>query len=272
MAWSASVCLTAKIVGLRPLICAVAHSVRSIVMQGSVVNPERRAVLRPVRDVDVAPTQTEQFPAPGAGRDGHEDEQVELRPGAASWSSVSPIMSASSSRRRTSPTACVQNPPRCARGVATGVHRQIASARCGRQGPHHGRRHRLGCCIDRSGSDLRSNGLRCSGRRGKAALLQGFGGGGRNRTGVRGFAVRCMATLPPRRANDCKRRRFREPANKRGSGELPLRTNSGAGNESRTRDLNLGKVALYQLSYSRAKPRIIRAEAGVSKRSDGANR
>ncbi len=35
----------------------------------------------------------------------------------------------------------------------------------------------------------------------------------------------------------------------------------GAGNESRTRDLNLGKVALYQLSYSRvsyqAKPRIL---------------
>ena len=29
--------------------------------------------------------------------------------------------------------------------------------------------------------------------------------------------------------------------------------NSGAGNEARTRDLNLGKVALYQLSYSRPK-------------------
>src|SRR3990167_8829065 len=28
---------------------------------------------------------------------------------------------------------------------------------------------------------------------------------------------------------------------------------TGAGNESRTRDLNLGKVALYQLSYSRFK-------------------
>ena len=27
----------------------------------------------------------------------------------------------------------------------------------------------------------------------------------------------------------------------------------GAGNEIRTRDLNLGKVALYQLSYSRVK-------------------
>ena len=27
--------------------------------------------------------------------------------------------------------------------------------------------------------------------------------------------------------------------------------NSGAGNEARTRDINLGKVALYQLSYSR---------------------
>jgi hypothetical protein len=29
------------------------------------------------------------------------------------------------------------------------------------------------------------------------------------------------------------------------------RRNYGAGNEARTRDLNLGKVALYQLSYSR---------------------
>ena len=29
----------------------------------------------------------------------------------------------------------------------------------------------------------------------------------------------------------------------------------GAGNEARTRDLNLGKVALYQLSYSRPKQR-----------------
>ncbi len=31
----------------------------------------------------------------------------------------------------------------------------------------------------------------------------------------------------------------------------------GAGNETRTRDLNLGKVALYQLSYSRiSKPQL----------------
>ena len=29
---------------------------------------------------------------------------------------------------------------------------------------------------------------------------------------------------------------------------------TGAGNETRTRDLNLGKVALYQLSYSRPNP------------------
>jgi hypothetical protein len=33
--------------------------------------------------------------------------------------------------------------------------------------------------------------------------------------------------------------------------------NSGAGEESRTLDLNLGKVALYQLSYSRMEPYII---------------
>ena len=31
-----------------------------------------------------------------------------------------------------------------------------------------------------------------------AGLLGGFGGGGRNRTGVDGFAGRCMTTLPPR--------------------------------------------------------------------------
>ncbi len=40
----------------------------------------------------------------------------------------------------------------------------------------------------------------------------------------------------------------------------PFRTkrrmeNFGAGNEVRTRDLDLGKVALYQLSYTRFKPR-----------------
>ncbi len=39
-------------------------------------------------------------------------------------------------------------------------------------------------------------------------------------------------------------------SSKRGSpSDFPL--NVGAGNEARTRDLNLGKVALYQLSYSR---------------------
>ncbi len=32
----------------------------------------------------------------------------------------------------------------------------------------------------------------------------------------------------------------------------------GAGNEARTRDLNLGKVALYQLSYSRLDPYNVR--------------
>ena len=53
-----------------------------------------------------------------------------------------------------------------------------------------------------------------------------FGGAKRNRTAVNGFAIRCITTLLSRQ-------------------------HSGAGDESRTRDLNLGKVALYQLSYSR---------------------
>ena len=34
-------------------------------------------------------------------------------------------------------------------------------------------------------------------------------------------------------------------------GVTSLRTNFGAGNETRTRDPDLGKVVLYQLSYSR---------------------
>ena len=38
----------------------------------------------------------------------------------------------------------------------------------------------------------------------------------------------------------------------------------GAGNEVRTRDLNLGKVALYQLSYSRDEARILTAGLRVS--------
>ena len=35
---------------------------------------------------------------------------------------------------------------------------------------------------------------------------------------------------------------------------FPFPLKPGAGDESRTRDLNLGKVALYQLSYSRMRP------------------
>jgi hypothetical protein len=38
---------------------------------------------------------------------------------------------------------------------------------------------------------------------------------------------------------------------KKGKRLLPFFAESGAGKESRTLDLNLGKVALYQLSYSR---------------------
>ena len=63
------------------------------------------------------------------------------------------------------------------------------------------------------------------------------GGESRNRTGVDGFAIRCITTLLSRhKEKSCF------------ENNLIL---NGAGNESRTRDLNLGKVALYQLSYSR---------------------
>ena len=45
---------------------------------------------------------------------------------------------------------------------------------------------------------------------------------------------------------------------------MSMDKNSGAGDESRTRDLNLGKVALYQLSYSRmAAERVSSEEAEI---------
>src|SRR6202165_6252863 len=74
------------------------------------------------------------------------------------------------------------------------------------------------------------------------------GGGSRNRTGVHGFAGRCITTLPSRRRGaDYKTAGLICP-------RCPERTRKdGAGNESRTRELNLGKVALYQLSYSRVR-------------------
>ena len=50
------------------------------------------------------------------------------------------------------------------------------------------------------------------------------------------------------------------PSNKKGKAFRLSLFLSGAGDESRTRDLNLGKVALYQLSYSRS---ILEARAGV---------
>ena len=74
----------------------------------------------------------------------------------------------------------------------------------------------------------------------------GIGGGGRNRTGVYGFAIRCITILLPRHAEN-----YRAQKNLRESNLLSQEF--GAGNETRTRDLYLGKVSLYQLSYSRKK-------------------
>jgi hypothetical protein len=89
-------------------------------------------------------------------------------------------------------------------------------------------------------------------RSGKARVAGGAGG---SRTHLDGFAIRCITALLPRRC--------REPSGRKREADASLlvdtveahndfeRLNAGAGDESRTRDLNLGKVALYQLSYSR---------------------
>ena len=70
------------------------------------------------------------------------------------------------------------------------------------------------------------------------------GGAGRSRTDLHGFAIRCITALLPRLRGLTTQGRKREAC-------ASLFLFFGAGNEARTRDLNLGKVALYQLSYSR---------------------
>ena len=67
---------------------------------------------------------------------------------------------------------------------------------------------------------------------------QKFGGDARIRTGGEGFAGLCLTTWPLRRI--CK-----------GPIEIGPGTFNGADNGARTRDPNLGKVVLYQLSHVR---------------------
>jgi hypothetical protein len=78
-----------------------------------------------------------------------------------------------------------------------------------------------------------------------------FGGEDGNRTRLNGFAGRCITSLLPRQKEWYRShaRRYSATSTKR-EARLPFGY-SGAGEEARTLDLNLGKVALYQLSYSR---------------------
>ena len=100
-----------------------------------------------------------------------------------------------------------------------------------------------------------------------------FGGWGRNRTGVHGFAGRCMTTLPPslrifslpsaayHRAAFTNRQIIKPRC------EIGALLVIGAGNETRTRDPDLGKVVLYQLSYSRLSSAILAALAPLSRKA-----
>ena len=83
----------------------------------------------------------------------------------------------------------------------------------------------------------------------RALIYVYFGGEDGSRTRLHGFAGRCITALLPRRRWDRLSRRRLWSAS--ATGRRCFRGDSGAGEESRTLDLNLGKVALYQLSYSR---------------------
>ena len=79
------------------------------------------------------------------------------------------------------------------------------------------------------------------------------GGAWRSRTALDGFAIRCITALLTRRGMlfDLQKKEAWLPFF--AAAGLVTNCEFGAGNEARTRDLNLGKVALYQLSYSRVK-------------------
>ena len=72
----------------------------------------------------------------------------------------------------------------------------------------------------------------------EGARLQCYGGEARIRTGGKGFAGLCLTTWPLRRI--CKGPTLIGPG-----------AYNGADNGARTRDPNLGKVVLYQLSHVR---------------------
>ena len=83
--------------------------------------------------------------------------------------------------------------------------------------------------------------------RAKRTADQKSGGASRSRTDLHGFAIRCITALLSRL---CGKPLKQKGENVRTAPSVFPR-NSGAGKEVRTPDLNLGKVALYQLSYSR---------------------
>ena len=85
--------------------------------------------------------------------------------------------------------------------------------------------------------------------------LQSSGGEARIRTGGKGFAGLCLTTWPLRRY-----------AKGRKKGIGPQASN-GADNGARTRDPNLGKVVLYQLSHVRLRESNIRDSWGRCKRN-----
>ena len=134
-----------------------------------------------------------------------------------------------------------------------------ASGHCG----HCGHCGRLGGRGRRTLHDdqraIKSRKKGCETQPGKHLPLVKGGGARRSRTALTGFAIRGITALLSRHAlgvqvsTPFKTVPAAQAEHRRQKREAwaSLFVEFGAGNEARTRDLNLGKVALYQLSYSR---------------------
>ena len=97
-------------------------------------------------------------------------------------------------------------------------------------------------------------------------------GGNRTRTPRKGKGILSPSRLPFRHPGQCRTRPYEQH---RDTGEPPhvpviVSVESWrAGNGTRTRDPNLGKVVLYQLSYSRSRPKPSRSSASEQEDAPG---
>ena len=100
-------------------------------------------------------------------------------------------------------------------------------------------------------------------------------GGNRTRTPRKGKGILSPSRLPFRHPGQCRTRPYEQHRDTGVPPHVPVIVSVEswrAGNGTRTRDPNLGKVVLYQLSYSRSRPKTSRSSASEQEDAPGTPR